>query len=146
MKVRTMKPFRRLALRLAFMAAVLSTTLTSCGDDVYYDIRNTDEALCGKSWVEYHYILPDNGQQATYKLRFDDNGSGQELTSWVITAGTNTIDRDITWRWTDDSRECIQILYNDGASRFLDNVWVREHYLSAEIDGIPYTFIEANYH
>ena len=84
----------------ALVALVLACTFASCGDDIYYTIDNTDEAL---------------------------------------------IDRQISWRWTDDSKECIQLIYNDGSAQYLENVWVRDHYLSAEVDGLSLTFVDANH-
>ena len=110
----------------------------------YYTIDNTDEALCNKLWIEDHYVTSD-GQEATYQLRFNTDGTGQEITSWSIGTGTTTIDRQISWRWTDDSKECIQLIYNDGSAQYLENVWVRDHYLSAEIDGLSLTFVDANH-
>ena len=111
---------------IALVALVLACTFASCGDDIYYTIDNTDEALCNKLWIEDHYVTSD-GQEATYQLRF------------------NTIDRQISWRWTDDSKECIQLIYNDGSAQYLENVWVRDHYLSAEVDGLSLTFVDANH-
>ena len=94
----------------ALVALVLACTFASCGDDIYYTIDNTDEALCNKLWIEDHYVTPE-GQEATYQLRFNTDGTGQEITSWAIGTGTTTIDRQISWRWTDDSKECIQLIY-----------------------------------
>ena len=128
----------------ALVALVLACTFASCGDDIYYTIDNTDEALCNKLWIEDHYVTSD-GQEATYQLRFNTDGTGQELTSWAIGTGTNIIDRQISWRWTNDSKECIQLIYNDGSAQYLENVWVRDHYLSAEIDGLSLTFVDANH-
>lgn len=139
-----MKQSKLLDRLFLLLALTLTCTIASCGDDIYYTIQNTDEALCNKLWVEDHYTTPE-GQQATYQLRFNADGSGQELTSWLIGTGTNIIDRQISWRWTDDAKECIQIIYNDGSARYLENVWVRDHYLSAEIGGSFYTFVDANH-
>ena len=59
--------------------------------------------------------------------------------------GTNTFDRNITWRWTDSSKECLQLTYPDGTSRYLENVWVRDHYLSAAIEGRTVVFVDAEH-
>ncbi len=147
--MKRLKPFDRLFMLLA-ATLTMGMFASSCGDDIYetyetyYIIDNTDEALCNKLWIEDHYVTPE-GQAATYQLRFDADGRGQELTSWAIGTGTNTIDRQISWRWTDDSKECIQIIYNDGTAQYLENVWVRDHYLSAEIDGTTFTFVDASH-
>ena len=81
----------------------------------------------------------------TYQLRFFEEGDGQEITAWQVDGGTNTFDRNITWRWTDSSKECLQLTYPDGTSRYLENVWVRDHYLSAQISGRMVVFVDANY-
>lgn len=119
--------------------------LTSCGDDItVYTMENTDEALCGKLWIDDTYETAE-GYTGTYQLRFFQGGEGEEITSWQVDGGTNTFDRDITWRWTDDSRECLQLTYPDGTARFLENVWVRERYFSCLLDGHSYVFVDANY-
>ena len=128
-----------------FIISLWALCLASCGDDIVnYPMENTDEALCGKLWIDDNYTT-DEGLAGTYQLRFFDGGDGQEVTSWQVDGGTNTFDRNITWRWTDSSKECLQLTYPDGTSRYLENVWVRDHYLSAEIEGRTVVFVDANY-
>lgn len=128
-----------------FIISLWTLCLASCGDDIVnYTMENTDEALCGKLWIDDNYTT-DEGLVGTYQLRFFDGGDGQEVTSWQVDGGTNTFDRNITWRWTDSSKECLQLTYPDGTSRYLENVWVRDHYLSAEIEGRTVVFVDANY-
>lgn len=124
-----------------FMA---SLAFTSCGDDVYYITpENTDENLCNKLWIT-DYTASD-GSTGTYQLRFYTDGKGQEVTKTGGTGDTFLHDREINWRWVDDSRECLQWSYADGTVCYMDNVLVRQHYLTGEVDGQQMTFIEANY-
>ena len=118
-------------------------TLSSCGDDVYYTLENNDNDLCNKLWITNY--TTDEGLPGTYQLRFYSGGKGQEVVILPVTGGTNTTDKEITWRWTDESKECLQWVYTDGTVRYMDNVWVRQHYLSGELDGEQLTFVEANY-
>ena len=70
-----------------------------------------------------------------------------EPINWLTTTGFARllIIMAITWRWTDASKECLQYTIPNGTVLYLDNVWVRDHYLSCEIDGRQVTFVEANY-
>ena len=105
---------------ICFIMSVWMLSLASCGDDIInYTMENTDEALCGKLWIDDSYITSE-GYAGTYQLRFFDGGDGQEVTSWQVDGGTNTFDRNITWRWTDSSKECLQLTYPDGTSRYLE--------------------------
>ena len=132
-------------MNICFIMSVWMLSLASCGDDIVnYTMENTDEALCGKLWIDDSYVS-DDGFPGTYQLRFFEEGDGQEITAWQVDGGTNTFDRNITWRWTDSSKECLQLTYPDGTSRYLENVWVREHYLSAQISGRMVVFVDANY-
>ena len=108
------------------------------------DRRQLRLSLCGKLWIDDSYVS-DDGFPGTYQLRFFEEGDGQEITAWQVDGGTNTFDRNITWRWTDSSKECLQLTYPDGTSRYLENVWVRDHYLSAQISGRMVVFVDANY-
>ena len=130
---------------ICFIMSVWMLSLASCGDDIInYTMENTDEALCGKLWIDDSYVTSE-GYAGTYQLRFFDGGDGQEVTSWQVDGGTNTFDRNITWRWTDSSKECLQLTYPDGTSRYLENVWVRDHYLSAAIEGRTVVFVDAEH-
>lgn len=138
-----MEAWRKMS--ICFIMSVWMLSLASCGDDIInYTMENTDEALCGKLWIDDSYVTSE-GYAGTYQLRFFDGGDGQEITSWQVDGGTNTFDRNITWRWTDSSKECLQLTYPDGTSRYLENVWVRDHYLSAAIEGRTVVFVDAEH-
>lgn len=128
------------------MIGLLTLSLASCGDDIInYTMENTDEALCNKLWINNNYV-DEAGTSGTHQLHFFNDGNGMERT--IIPedeGGSYTTERDITWRWTDASKECVQYAYPSGTVKYLDNVWVRDHYLSCEIDGRQVTFVEANY-
>lgn len=122
---------------------VLTLTFVSCGDDVYYTMENRDENLCNKLWITD--FETEQGETGTYQLRFYSGGKGQEVVITPVNGGTNTVDREISWQWTDGSKECLQWLYADGTVNYFENVWVREHYLSGKLDGKELVFVEANY-
>lgn len=125
------------------LACVLTLSFVSCGDDVYYTMKNSDEDLCDKRWVADY--VTDDGLGGTYQLQFYKNGKGQEVTVTVVSGGTSTVDKEINWHWTDDSKECLQWIYTDNSVKYLENVWVRQHYLSGELDGKQIVFVEAGY-
>ena len=131
------------AWRMFLVGCACVLGFASCGDDVYYTIENTDEALCGRLWVDDDYVT-DEGYEGTYQLRFHQGGKGQEVRSWQMDGGTNTFDREMTWRWTDSSKECLQLTFPDGASKYFENVWVRQHYLSGKLDGREVTMVSAS--
>lgn len=124
------------------LVCVLSLTFASCGDDIYL-FENRDEDLCNKLWVT-NYVT-DEGYTATYQLRFFTNGKGQEIMVIPVSGGTNTTDKEINWNWVDNSKECIQLIYTDSSVKYLENVWVRDHYLSVQSDGTQWTFVESTY-
>lgn len=41
------------------LLCVFTIGLASCGDDVYYTMQNSDDKLCGKTWIEEY----QNGKQ-----------------------------------------------------------------------------------
>jgi len=129
-----------------WMIGLLTLSLASCGDDIInYTMENTDEALCNKLWIDNNYVN-EEGVSGTHQLRFFNDGNGEEyIISPEAGGGSNTTNRTITWRWTDASKECLQYTIPNGTVLYLDNVWVRDHYLSCEIDGRQVTFVEANY-
>lgn len=62
---------------------IMTLGLGACGDDVYYTddyLRNSDEKLCGKSWVET-YITKDGVDLCTHILYFRLDHKGKETIS-----------------------------------------------------------------
>ena len=42
---------------ICFIMSVWMLSLASCGDDIVnYTMENTDEALCGKLWIDDSYV------------------------------------------------------------------------------------------
>ena len=115
------------------LLTVVALGFSSCGDDVYYTMQNSDEKLCGKVWVNGNET--DEGVAYTYKLKFDKNNKGQEVTVTYYAGGKTTVDREFSWRWGDDSKESLRLTFTDGKVKYFENVWVRDHYLSGKLDG-----------
>ena len=113
-------------------------------EKLYAYAKQKNYSTTTTNWKLLNYTT-DEGLTGTYQLRFYSGGKGQEVVILPVTGGTNTTDKEITWRWTDESKECLQWVYTDGTVRYMDNVWVRQHYLSGELDGEQLTFVEANY-
>lgn len=118
--------------------------LLSCGDDVYYTMENNDNKLCDRTWVDDSKT--DEGLSSSYQLRFfKDNNKGQEVTVTYDEGGKITVDREFSWRWTDDSKEALRLTFTDGKIKFFENVWVRDHYLSGKLDGKIMMMTDSNY-
>lgn len=118
--------------------------LWSCGDDVYYTMENSDKKLCDRTWI--NEFETDEGKMCTYQLRFfKDSKKGQELTTTYDDGGKTTVDREFSWRWTDDSKEALKLSFADETVKYFENVWVRDHYLSGELDGKAMVMTDANY-
>lgn len=120
------------------LLCVITMGLASCGDDNYYTIQNSDEKLCGKTWVEQY--TNDEGNLCIHQLEFTkvkqnnkDILSGKETTVTYIVGGTNTATADFTWQWIDTSMEGLLLNYGNGDVEHFGNVWVREHYLSGKL-------------
>lgn len=126
------------------LLCILTLSFASCGDDVYYTMENNDDKLCGKTWVKESQNA--EGLPTTYQLRFfKDKNKGQELSITYDAGGKVTIDREFTWQWTDDSKEALKLTFADNKVKYFDNVWVRDHYLSGELNGEMITLVDANY-
>lgn len=126
------------------LLCMLWMAVLSCGDDVYYTMENSDQKLCGKTWLKEY--VTDNGLAGSYQLRFYmDNNKGQELTTTYDAGGKTTVDREFTWQWADGSEEGLRMKFNDNTIKYFDNVWVREHYLSGELEGEYILLIDTNY-
>lgn len=106
----------------------------SCGDD-YYTLKNDEQNLCDKLWIDQNYVTED-GYEGTYQLRFyQKDYKGQEITSYSEGGGTHTFDREFSWKWGDSSKEDLYMTFNDGSIKHFENVLVRNHYLSGLLDG-----------
>lgn len=134
------------------LLCVFTVTLASCGDDNYYTtIENSDDKLCGKTWVEEYATENKDGVEVlcSHQLKFAKaDYSGQEI--WAYYRGGEsrpyeTSTRTFTWKWMDNTREGLTLNYGAGEVKYFDNVWVREHYLSGKLDGVIVMLVDADY-
>ena len=124
--------------KILLLCAVISG-LASCGDDKYYtEIQNSDDKLCGKTWTEKY--TDEEGNTCVHKLEFSkvkvnnkDSNSGKETTITYKTGKTESVSKDFTWQWVDNSMEGLVLSYGSGDVVYFENVWVREHYLSGKL-------------
>ena len=120
----------------------MTLSLCSCGDDE--DTPSLDDKLC-RTWMQETVI--DNITY-THKLKFVRKGnSGQEIKMEfnANTATTNTETRDFTWQWKDNAKECLVLNYGAGETKYLENVWVREHYLTGLLNGEVIMMVDEDY-
>ncbi|MDO3392240.1 hypothetical protein Q3C19_17445 [Bacteroides sp. ET489] len=125
------------------MLCVFALLLTACGKDDD-STSNMNAKLC-RTWVEEY---TEGDVTYTHQLIFTQNGnSGQELKKkYDHTSSTaNTETRDFTWKWEDGTMECLVLSYGAGDVKYLENVWIREHYLSGKLDGVLIMMTDANY-
>ena len=40
-----------------------------------------------------------------------------------------------TWKWADNSKETLILIFPANEVKYFENVWVRDHYLSGKLDG-----------
>ena len=125
------------------MLCVFALLLTACGKDDD-STSNMNAKLC-RTWVEEY---TEDDVTYTHQLIFTQNGnSGQELKKKYdhtsSTANTETL--DFTWKWEDGTMECLVLSYGAGDVKYLENVWIREHYLSGKLDGVLIMMTDANY-
>lgn len=125
------------------LLCVLAVGFTSCGsdDDEGADL---DVRLC-RTWVEEY---AEDSQVYTHQLKFVRSGnSGQEQKKQYDpeTGTTHTETRDFTWAWQDNAKECLVLKYGAGETKYLENVWVREHYLSGRLGGEIIMMVDADY-
>ena len=117
------------------LLCVMTMGLASCGDDNYYTtIENSDEKLCGKTWTE-KYETEDG--TCTYQLQFENknNLTSKEVIKVVNGSETKTTERMFTWKWADNSKETLILIFPANEVKYFENVWVRNHYLSGKLDG-----------
>lgn len=77
--------------------------LSSCGDEYYTDdfLRNSDEKLCSKVWVEEYET--DNNEVCEHYLEFSRNGSGKETFKYNPKDGRKPYESSyrFDWSWID---------------------------------------------
>lgn len=87
------------------LLCVFTIGLASCGDDVYYTMQNSDDKLCGKTWIEEYQTENKDGVEVlcSHQLKFAKaDNSGQEI--WEYYRGGEsrpyeTTSRTFTWKW-----------------------------------------------
>ena len=86
------------------LLCVFTIGLASCGDDVYYTMQNSDDKLCGKTWIEEYQTENKDGVEVlcSHQLKFAKaDNSGQEI--WEYYRGGEsrpyeTTSRTFTWK------------------------------------------------
>lgn len=120
------------------LLCVITLSMTSCGDDNYYVMQNSDDKLCGKTWTEASEDEYDFTGINYYQLKFDKNNSAQEIKEYYRDGESEPYKRDtrrFTWKWMDDTKETLILDFGAKETIYFENVWVREHYLSGKLDG-----------
>lgn len=131
------------------MLCVLTLSFVSCGDEYYTDdyLRNSDDKLCGKTWVEEYNTETD--ELCSHQLKFAKDYSGQEVFQYFRNGENRPYKSEsftFYWKWIDADMENLEINYGGGDIAFFDNVWVREHNLSGKLEGVVVMFVDANYY
>ncbi len=128
---------------------VLTLGLASCGDEYYTDdyLRNSDDKLCGKTWVEEYQT--EDGELCKHQMKFAKDYSGREIFQYYRNEESRPYKENsytFDWKWTDSDMENLEINYGAGDIIFFDNVWVREHNLSGKLDGVIVMLVDGNYY
>lgn len=104
-------------------------------------MRNSDEKLCGKSWVET-YITKDGVDLCTHILYFRLDHKGKETYKYQKINQDGSLSdyykdsgNTFNWKWMDNKMEGLELDFIDTGVISFDNVWVRENYLSGKLDG-----------
>jgi hypothetical protein len=135
-------------IRIALFLLVLLPGLNSC-ESYYTDdfLRNNDEKLCNELWERKYMVDQELCTQQLEFLITAKGGKGTEIYSYQRKGGKDSWDTPYTtmsygfsWEWTDDEREGIIIEHTMDGTLYFDNVWVRAHYLSGNLDGEEVTF------
>jgi hypothetical protein len=121
------------------------TGLGSCEnyytDDFFY---NSDEKLCNRLW-ERTYFMDD--ELYTHRLEFRRTSTGiltgTETFEYSNNWGSRKEEYFFYWEWADKELEGIIIKHPIGGTLFFDNVWIRTHYLSGNLNGEEVTFLMA---
>lgn len=129
------------------LLCVITLSMTSCGDDNYYVMQNSDDKLCGKTWVE-EYNSAEN-ELCKHQLKFAKDYSGKETFQYYRNGESRPYRESsftFDWRWIDSSMENIEMNYGGGDIVYFDNVWTRDHNLSGKLNGEIVMFVDANYY
>lgn len=127
--------------------------VSSCGDEYYTDdyLRNSDEKLCAKKWVEEYTTENKDGVEVScsHQLKFAKaDYSGQEIWEYYRSGESRpyeTTSRTFTWKWIDKTMEGLILNYGAGEIKYFDNVWVRENYLSGKLNGMIVMMVGTNF-
>ena len=133
---------------------MLTFSFASCGDEYYTDdyLRNSDDKLCGKTWVD-EYTTEENElckhqlKCAKDQLKFAKDYSGREVFQFYRNGENRPYKENsytFDWKWTDSAMENLEINYGAGDIVYFDNVWVREHNLQGKLNGAIVMFVDAN--
>ncbi|KAA6341213.1 hypothetical protein EZS27_010958 [termite gut metagenome] len=129
---------------------VMLTGFSSC-ENYYTDdfFRNSDEKLCNRLW-ERTYLI--NNELCTHQLVFREALTGAETFEYRRKENGNWSEKayltqsySFYWEWADKELEGILIEHPRDGTLFFDNVWVRTHYLSGNLDGEGVTFYGKNF-
>ncbi|EGF51714.1 hypothetical protein [Bacteroides fluxus] len=129
------------------LLCMLTFSFASCGDEYYTDdyLRNSDDKLCGKTWVD-EYTTEEN-ELCKHQLKFAKDYSGREVFQFYRNGENRPYKENsytFDWKWTDSAMENLEINYGAGDIVYFDNVWVREHNLQGKLNGAIVMFVDAN--
>ena len=129
------------------LLCMLTFSFASCGDEYYTDdyLRNSDDKLCGKTWVD-EYTTEEN-ELCKHQLKFAKDYSGREVFQFYRNGENRPYKENsytFDWKWTDSAMENLEINYGAGDIVYFDNVWVREHNLQGKLYGAIVMFVDAN--
>ena len=129
------------------LLCILAIGFVSCEDEYYTDdyLRNSDDKLCGKTWVDEYAI--EGNEFCIHQLKFAKDYSGREVFQFYRNGENRPYKENsytFDWKWTDAAMENIEINYGGGDIIYFDNVWVREHNLQGKLDGVVVMFVDAD--
>jgi hypothetical protein len=119
---------------------------SSC-ENYYTDdfFRNSNEKLCNRLW-ERTYLI--NDELCTHQLIFREETQASAETFEYRREKNGNWNKEpylretvaFSWKWADKEQEGIIIDHPVYGVLFFDNIWVRTHYLSGNLDGEEVTF------
>lgn len=127
------------------MLLVVAIGFSSCGDEYYYDdeyLKNSTEKLCGILWQLEEY---EDIKTIVTTYNFSPNGVGKEIVEIYregIKDPIQTTSKRIEWKWINNMEGIEVVVLDTPKDRWIyfDNVWVRDYYLMATIDGKSVVF------
>ena len=89
------------------LLCVFTIGLASCGDDVYYTMQNSDDKLCGKTWIEEYQTENKDGVEVlcSHQLKFAKAAATYTDGDWYYVFMTN------------DTARSVQVTESDGPLR-----------------------------